>query len=105
MRERRVPATDQLYGYSVFSRFRSADIGRIKIPQCSGLLTYWGVLRSEARKVLIADQAISLLRDLQQRKGADAAIDAAKVRPRDAAPLHLNHRETPRELPEAVVLE
>jgi hypothetical protein len=42
------------------------------------------VLRSEARKVLIADQAISLLRDLQQRKGADAAIDAAKVRPRDA---------------------
>jgi F420H(2)-dependent quinone reductase len=48
-----------------------------------------GVLsfRSEAREVLIAvhtvqlsagDQAISLLRDLHQRQGADAAIDAGK---------------------------
>jgi hypothetical protein len=43
--------------------------------------------RSEAREVLIAvhtvelsagDQAISLLRDLHQRQGADAAIDAEK---------------------------
>jgi len=68
-------------------------IGRIEIPQRSSLLAYWGVLsfRSEAREVLIAvhtvqvsaaDQAISLLRDLHQRQGADAAIDAAKVTPR-----------------------
>ena len=67
-------------------------IGRIEIPQRSSLLAYWGVLsfRSEAREVLIAvhtvqvsaaDQAISLLRDLHQRQGADAAIDAAKVNP------------------------
>jgi hypothetical protein len=65
----------------------------IEIPQRSSLLAYWGVLsfRSEAREVLIAvhtvqvsaaDQAISLLRDLHQRQGADAAIDAAKVTPR-----------------------
>jgi hypothetical protein len=65
----------------------TSDIDRIEIPQRSSLLSYWGVLsfRSEAREVLIAvhtvqlsaaDQAISLLRDLHQRQGADAAIDA-----------------------------
>src|SRR5262249_23747230 len=37
-------------------------------------------------QVSAADQAISLPRDLHQPKGADAALDAGKVRPRGTLP-------------------